>query len=190
MRLAEAPQDELVGLGVVLDAQGRVLGGEAAQTLPQLVLVGLGTRHHGNGQQRVGHLPRAHDERGDLVRQRVAGLGPAQLRDRADIAGDALRHRALGAAERRRHRTHTLVLVVVVVPHTRTVERGYMPGHVHGGVRAQRPGEHPDEADAPDVRVGGRLDHLGDEGSGGVTRDGGSAGADDREDLRGRVLDR
>ena len=41
-------------------------------------------------------------------------------------------------------------------------------GDVHGRVGPQRAGEHPDQAEPPDVRVGRRLDHLGDQRAGRV----------------------
>ena len=50
MRLAHAPQHDLVCLGVLLDAQRRVLGGEPLQPDRQLVLVGLGARLHRDRQ--------------------------------------------------------------------------------------------------------------------------------------------
>jgi hypothetical protein len=50
VRLAHAPQHDLVCLWVLLDAQRRVLGGEPLQPDRQLVLVGLGARLHRDRQ--------------------------------------------------------------------------------------------------------------------------------------------
>ena len=61
-----------------------------------------------------------------LVRQGVAGLGVAELRDGDDVAGEALRHGAQGLAQRARQRADALVDVVVLVT---AVERE-VPGHV------------------------------------------------------------
>ena len=127
VRLAHAPQHELVGLGVVLQPQRRVLGDQPGQGLGQLVLVGLGLGHDRHRQQRLGHRPRLHQQRVVLVRQRVAGLGGAELGHRADVAGRALRSAAAAAcpaarsarrsARRRRGR--------------RARAGAAVPGHVH-----------------------------------------------------------
>ncbi len=53
--------------------------------------------------------------------------------------------------------------------------RPSVAGHVHGGVGAQRAGEDADQADPAHVRVGGGLDHLGQQralGIGGQATDG------------------
>jgi hypothetical protein len=54
MRLAHAPQHQLVGLGVVLDPDRRVLGGHPAEGLGELVLVGLALRHDRDGEEWLG----------------------------------------------------------------------------------------------------------------------------------------
>jgi len=58
MRLAHAPQHDLMRLGILLDPQRRVLGAEALQADRQLVLVGLRMRLNGYGQQGLRHCPR------------------------------------------------------------------------------------------------------------------------------------
>ena len=171
MRLAHAPQHDLVGLGVVLDAQRRVLGGEPLQPWAELVLVGLGPRLDRQRQQRLGHVPRPEDQRVVLVGEGVAGLGPGQLPDRADVARDDQVGRSLGLAERDRERADALVLVVVLVAGVLAEERREVAGDVHRGVGPDGAGEDPDQGDPADVRVRRRLDDLRDERAVGVARD-------------------
>jgi hypothetical protein len=59
VRLAHRPQHDLVRLGVVLDAQRGVLGGQALQRLAELVLVGLRAGLNRQREQRLGHRPTA-----------------------------------------------------------------------------------------------------------------------------------
>ena len=146
----------------MLDAHGRVFGGQPLQRLAELVLVGLGVRDEGDRQQRLGHRPRLHHERVVLVAEGVAGLGARQLGDRADVAGDRSADEALGLAERRRQRADPLVLVVILVAALVAVELGEVARHVHGRIGPDRSGEDADQADASDVGVGRRLDHLGE----------------------------
>ena len=115
VRLTHAPQHDLVRLGILLDPQRRVLGGEALQADGEFVLVGLGVRLHGDRQQRFRHGPRLEHQGLGLVRQRVTGLGAAQPADRADVAGHHRRRGALLLAERERQRADPFVLVVVGV---------------------------------------------------------------------------
>ena len=88
--LAHAPQDELVGLGIALQAHGRVARDEAAQVLGQRILVRAGLGDDGDRQERFGHVPRSYQDWVILCGQCVAGLGAARLGDRADVAGDAV----------------------------------------------------------------------------------------------------
>jgi hypothetical protein len=168
VRLAHAPQDELAGLAVVLEPQRGVLGHEPRQGLRELVLVGLGLGPDGDRQEGLRHHPRLHEQRRVLVRERVTRLGAGELRDGADVTGDALRQRALRLAQRGGQRTDPLVEVVVLVPAALAEEGGEVAGDVHDGVGRSVPGEHPDQRDAPDVRVGRGLDDLGDERAAGV----------------------
>ncbi len=89
-----------MGLGVVLDAQRRVLGGQPGQALRQLVLVGLRVRLDRERQQRLGHAPRPEHQRRVLVREGVSGLRAAEAADRADVAGDGEVDRTVVLAER------------------------------------------------------------------------------------------
>lgn len=100
MGLPEAPQDHLVGVLVLLQAHGGVLGHEPREALGELVLVRLAVRLDGERQQRVGHGPRLHQQRMVRVGQGVAGLGGAQPGDAGEIPGDALGDGALLFAER------------------------------------------------------------------------------------------
>ncbi len=104
VRLAHRPEHQLVGLDVALQAQRRVAGHEPAQVLREGVLVRAGLGHHGDRQQRLRHRPRRHQQRVVLAGERVAGLRAARLGDRAEVAGDAMRHlaqRSRRAASRR-----------------------------------------------------------------------------------------
>ncbi len=84
----------------------------------------------------------------------VASLATAQMSPAAHCDG-----RMLLLAERRGERADALVGVVVGV-----AALGHpVTGNVHGRVRPQRAGEHPDQADPPHVRVGGGLHHLGEQ---------------------------
>ena len=102
VRLAQAPQDHLVGVLVLFQPHGRVLGDQPGQALRELVLVRLAVRLDGERQQRVGHLPRLHQQRVVLGREGVAGLRAAQLRHARQVAGDAVGEGALLLAERAR----------------------------------------------------------------------------------------
>ena len=74
----------------------RVLGGEPGQRRRQLVLVGLALGHDRDRQQRLGHRPRPQHPRLLDRGQGVAGLGAAELADRAEVAGDHARRPARG----------------------------------------------------------------------------------------------
>ena len=100
VRLAHAPQDQLMRLRVEVEAQGGVLGDEALQTLRQLVVIGLGVRHDRHRQQRVGHQPGLDQQRVLLGGQRVAGLRPGELGDGHDVTGDHLATPAAAACPR------------------------------------------------------------------------------------------
>ena len=95
-------------------------------------------------------------------------------------------HRALLLAERRGDRADPLVLVVVGVP----AGRPAVPGDVHDGVRPQRAGEDPDQADPADVGVGGGLDDLGQQRARRVGRQAADGLAVRGGDRRQRVLGR
>ena len=113
MSLAHAPEHDLVCFLVLLDAQCRVFGGQPSQPDRQLVFVGLGVRLNGDRQQRLRHRPGFQHERLGLVRERVAGFGPAQLADRADVARHHGRRGALLLAERERQNSDAFVFVMV-----------------------------------------------------------------------------
>ena len=166
VRLAHAPQHDLVGLGVLLDPQRRVLGRQPLQPDTQLVLVGLRVRLDGDRQQRLGHRPRLEQQRIGLVGQRVAGLGAGQPADRAQVARDHGCRRPLLLAERERQRADPLVLVVIRAWRASFTEEGReMARHVNRRVGPDGAGEHPDQADPADVRIRRRLHHLGEQRS-------------------------
>lgn len=84
----EAPQDDLVGVLVLFQAHGRVLGDEACEALGELVLVGFAVRLDGERQQGVGHRPRPHQQGRPGSGQCVAGLRAVQPGDADEITGD------------------------------------------------------------------------------------------------------
>ena len=188
--LTHAPDDELVGLAVVLDPDARVLGGQPPERLRELVLVGLAGGHDRDRQQRFGHRPRAQHARVLGRRQRVAGLGPGQPADRAQVARDHGLGRHQAAAEGVGQRADLLVLVVVLVAQLRAEERREVAGHVHRLLGGEGAGEDADQAEAADVRVAGRLHDLGHQRALRVALDLVGAAAGRREDVGRRVLRR
>ena len=188
VRLAQAPEHELVGLEVVLDPQRGVLGREPRERLGQPVLVLLGARHDRHRQQGLGQRPRPEHPRLVDAGEGVAGLGPAQPADRADVARDHPVGRAQLPAEDVRQRAGLLVLVVVLVARAGAEERREVPGHVHRLVVLQRAGEDADQAEPPDVGVARGLDDLGDQRAGGVAGDRVGSGARGQVDVRRGVL--
>ena len=94
LRLADGPQDLLAGLGP-LDARGRLLLEHPGQRGAHLVEVALGHGLDGDLERGVREVDRREAEGGVAGRERVAGLGDAELRDRADLARPELARRLL-----------------------------------------------------------------------------------------------
>ncbi len=115
VRLAHAPQHDLVGLWVLVDAKRRVFGRKPLQADGQFVVVGLGVRLHRDRQQWLGHGPRLEHEWFGLVGQRVSGFGFGQPADRTDVARHHGARRSLLLAQRERQRADPFVLVVILV---------------------------------------------------------------------------
>ena len=163
VRLAHAPQHQLVGLRVVLQPQRRVLGDEPAQALGELVLVGLARAPRSRPAAAGRASTHGSISSGSSLSDRVSPVSArVSLAIAHDVAGDGLGDGALGLAERGGQRADPLVDVVVLVAAVVAEERREVAGDVHRRVRAQRAGEDPDQADPADVRVGGGLDDLGD----------------------------
>ena len=177
MGLAHHPEHDLAGLGVLLDAQARVLGAEATQCCGHLVLVGACEGLDRHRQQRCRHRPRPQYARAVGTGQGVAGLGAGESADRGDVTGDDARGRHLVLSERIGERADPLVLVVVLVTAGVGEERGEVTGHVYRRIRHQRAGEDPHDADPADVLVTAGAHHLGHQGAVGVTGHGSSARA-------------
>ena len=96
-------------------------------------------------------------------RHRVAGLGAAELGERADVARAARLHRVERGAHRRVDVREALVVVVAAVVGGRRAlgrDERVVPADVHGGVGAQRAGEHPHERHPAHVGVGGGAHDL------------------------------
>ena len=129
-------------------------------------------------------------------RDRVAGLGGAELREGADVTRHAGVDLAQCGAERGVDVGETLVGVVAVglgaVRLAVALGRDdhVVPADVHGRLRAQRPGEHPHHRHAPDVRIGGRAHDLGGERALRVGRERRMRGPVDAGDRRERSLQR
>ena len=84
--------DRLAGLVVGVDLERRVLLGQRAERLAELVLVGLGLRLDRHRDHRLGELhPLEHDRVG-RVAERVTGGGVLEADGRDDVAGE---HRVL-----------------------------------------------------------------------------------------------
>ena len=142
VRLAHAPQHDLVGLGVVLDAQRRVLGGRAAAAPGRA----CPRRPSPAPRSPAGAAARASihglSTSGVSLSERVSPVSALrQLGDRADVAGDHAVGRPLGLAERDRERADALVLVVVLVAgrsRRRTTRSGPRRGRPRPGGRCRR----------------------------------------------------
>ncbi len=171
VRLAHAPQHQLVRLGVVLDPDRGVLGGQPRQRGRELVVVGLGPGHDRHGQQGLGHRPRPEHPRVVDGGERVARLRPGEPADGADVAGHHPRHRREEPAEGVGQRADLLVLVVVGVPAPGAEEGREVTRHVHGGVGDQRPAEHAHHRQTSDVGVARRAHDLGHQRTVGVAGD-------------------
>ena len=122
VRLAHAPQHELVGLGVVLEPQRRVLGDQPrpapGDSLSSSALV---LRRRSRPAAAARASPTARSAAGRPWSDRVSPVSArASLATAHDVAGDALRRPARCVlAERRGERADPLVHVVVVVARAR-----------------------------------------------------------------------
>ena len=87
-------------------------------------------------------------------RQGVAGLGRGELGDGADLARLELADRLLVLAVEQEELAHPLVLVAVGVPGV--------------GLAVERAAQDPEVGQPADERVGGGLEHPGDERAGRV----------------------
>ena len=162
VRLAEHPQHDLLGLGVALDPQARVLRGQPGQRRGELVLVGAGAPPRSRPGAGGPASTTASSTRGASgLRQGVAGLGGGQPAHAADVAGDQRRGGHQVLAEGVGEHPRPLVVVVVLVPGALAEERGEVAGDVQRQVGAQGAGEDADDADPADVRVARRLHDLG-----------------------------
>ena len=147
VRLAHAPQHQLVGLGVVLEPQRRVLGDQPRQALRRACPRrpwSAATTATGSSGSGISH---GSISSGSSLSDSVSPVSArVSLATAHDVAGD-------GAAATVRcvlpsgdgQRADPLVDVVVLVARAsgRSAE---VAGHVHGRVRAQRAGEDPDQA--------------------------------------------
>ena len=83
------PRDDgLAGLVVGAHLEGRVLLGERAERLAELVLVDLGLRLDGDGDHRLGELHALEHDRVRGVAERVTGGGVLEADGRDDVAGE------------------------------------------------------------------------------------------------------
>lgn len=97
--LAEAPQDHLVGVLILFQAHGRILGDQSGEPLGELVVVRLAVCLDGQRQQRVRGGPGIQQQRPVRVGEGVPGLGAAQFGDAGQIPRDTGGERALLFAE-------------------------------------------------------------------------------------------
>ena len=87
VQLAHAGDERLAALRVGLDAEGRILLGQALQGDAHLVLVGLRLRLDRDLDDRLGEGDRLEQDRVLGVAQGVAGEGVLEADDRGDVAG-------------------------------------------------------------------------------------------------------
>ena len=80
--------DRLAGLVVGADLEGRVLLGQRAERLAQLVLVGLGLRLDRDRDHRLGELHALEHDRVRRVAERVTGGRVLEADGRDDVAGE------------------------------------------------------------------------------------------------------
>jgi hypothetical protein len=100
MGFAQAANDRLMGVGVMIHMQGRVFRHQTVQDVRELVRIGLLLRTHRQAEHRVGEFQRLHVDVivfGGVVEHRVEG-DVVDLRDGADITGAAGLHRNQGFA--------------------------------------------------------------------------------------------
>ncbi len=164
--LAHGPHQQLLGRRVDLDPDGGILRLQPGEPLHELVLLARRPRRDRHRQQRFGHRPRRQHSGIGRIGERVAGLGMGKPGHRDDVAGDGLLDRGERGAQRTGDGAGPLVQIVLGVPGLvlgMTGEAGEMTADVHRDIRPQRAGEHPDDGHPADVRVGRRLDHLGDQ---------------------------
>lgn len=162
MGLTEAPQDHLVRVLVLFEAHGRVLGDQPGEPLGELVLVRLAVRLDGERQQWVRCGPGVHQQRLVLGGEGVPGLGAAQFGDAGQISGDAGGEGALLFAEGGGECADAYLRLVEGTCLVAGVAEA-VAEDVDGFVGAKGAGEDAYERDPADVRVGGRLDDLGNE---------------------------
>ena len=149
VQLAHAGDQGLARLLVRLDAEGRVLLGQALERDAQLVLVGLGLGLDGDLDDRLRERHRLQDDRVIRVRQRVAGVGVLEADGRGDVA-----------------RVHDVDLFAVVRVHLEDAADPLLlalRGVEHVGARLERPRVDPEERELADERVGGDLEGEGAE---------------------------
>ncbi len=144
VHLAHPGEQLLPGLRVAAQPQRRILLGEPAERLRDLVLVALRLRRDREAHHRLGEADRRRLEIVLGVDEHVAGLHVLQLRDRADVArAEAVRLLVLLALHRHQ-RAEPLLRVVAVVDERRV-------GLHLAGVDAE-------DRDAAGERIGDRLE--------------------------------
>src|SRR5438093_8175717 len=87
VQLAHAVDDDLTGLPIGLDAEGRILGHQLLQAEPELLLIDLGPGLDRERDHRLGEVHRLEDDRAVLVAERVARGHALHADGRGDVAG-------------------------------------------------------------------------------------------------------
>ena len=144
VQLAHAGDEGLAALLVGLDAEGRVLLGQALERDAQLVLVGLGLGLDGHLDDRLREGHRLEDHRVVGIGERVAGEGVLEADGRGDVA-----------------RVDLVDLLAVVGVHLEEAADALLLAldgveHVRAGL--ERAGVDPEEGQLADERVGGDLE--------------------------------
>ena len=87
MQLAHPVDDDLPGLDVGVDVEGRIFGPQLLQTDAKLLLIRLGLRLNRQRDDRLREVHRLEHDRLLLVAQRVARRDALEAHGRRDVAG-------------------------------------------------------------------------------------------------------
>ena len=150
MQLAHSADDDLIGLDVRVDLEGRVFLHQLGERHAHLFLIGFGLRLDGHRDHRLGEGHGLQDDGLVLVADGVAGSHTAQTDSRADVTGP-----------------HFLDLFALVGMHLQqTADALGVPlgGVEHGRARLDVSGVDPEKRQLTDIRIGHDLEDQGRKG--------------------------
>ena len=148
MGFAEAAEHGLPSLLDTLHPQRRVFRLQPTERVAHFVVVGLGVGHDGNAVLGRGPARADHLHRGALGGKRVAGVGVAQLGHRCDVAGGDLGGGQLLLAAKHEQGVQAFLATV------RAVQQAVVGAHGAG--------QHLEQRELPDERVGDGLEDVGE----------------------------